>query len=180
MSSMTDNRFELREAVCVLEQTPAAVAALLGNLPPPWLTFQEQPEAWSPLTVLIHFIHNERANWIPRARVILAADGPRQLPPFRQMPENATEAGQSIAELLREFAHLRDESLAVLRGFDLQPSDLEREAVHPVLGRVNLRQLLATWLVHDLNHIQQIAKTLAQRYGDEVGPWRQYLAILDM
>lgn len=180
MSSMTEGQFDLREAVQVLEQTPASVRELLRNLPPRWLTFQEDPSAWSPLTVLIHFIHNERANWISRARVILSDDDLRQFPPFRQLPENAKEEGRSIGELLKEFARLRDENLAELREFDLEASDFDRQALHPVLGTVTLRQLIATWVVHDLNHIHQITKTLAKRYRDEVGPWRQNLAILDI
>ena len=180
MSSMSEGEFDLREAVQVLEQTPGSVRELLSNLPPPWLSYQEDPNAWSPRTVLIHFIHNERANWIPRARVILSDDDPRQFPPFRQLPENGMQEGRSIGELLKEFARLRDENLAELRGFNLTVSDFDRQALHPVLGRVSLRQLIATWVVHDLNHIHQIAKTLAKRYRDEVGPWRQNLAILDI
>jgi hypothetical protein len=43
---------------------------------------------------------------------------------------------------------------------------------------VTLRQLLATWLVHDLTHIRQIVTVIAKRYEQEVGVWREYLAIL--
>jgi len=179
MPSAGEARFELAEAVQVLERTPAALRALLQDLSAQWLHFQEDPDAWSPLTVLIHFIHNERTNWIPRARVILSSDDRREFPPFRQLPENMQITG-TTGDLLTEFAQLRDQSLAELRGFDLKVSDFERDALHPVLGVVTLRQLIATWVVHDLNHIHQIAKTLAKRYRDTVGPWRQNLAILDI
>jgi len=180
MPSVGEAQFELSEAVQVLERTPAALRALLQDLSTQWLRFQEDPDAWSPLTVLIHFIHNERTNWIPRARVILSSDDRREFPPFRQLPENATQTTRSAGELLTEFAQLRDQSLAELRRFDLRASDFERNALHPVLGVVTLRQLIATWVVHDLNHIHQIAKTLAKRYRDTVGPWGQNLAILDI
>jgi len=80
-------RFEVQEAIRVLEATPATLRALLEKLPGDWLHFQEDPESWSPHTVLVHFIHNERANWIPRARVILSDDQVRRFPPFRQLPE---------------------------------------------------------------------------------------------
>jgi hypothetical protein len=82
--------------------------------------------------------------------------------------------------LLSEFAQLRDESLAELRGFDLMAGNFSLEALHPALGTVTLRQLLATWVAHDLNHLHQIAKTLAKRYREAVGPWRNNLAILDL
>ena len=47
------------------------------------------------------------------------------------------------------------------------------------LGAVTLRELLATWAVHDLNHVAQIARVLAKRYTGEVGAWRAYLSILN-
>jgi hypothetical protein len=43
---------------------------------------------------------------------------------------------------------------------------------------VTLAQLLATWTVHDLNHVGQIVRVMARRYGEAVGPWRAYLSIL--
>lgn len=180
MEAVVDRKFDLNEAWQVLERTPATLGALLGDLSPAWLSFQEDPEAWSPLVVLIHFIHNERANWIPRVRVILSEDGHREFPPFRQLPDGGLQVERATGELLTEFAQLRQESLATLRRFDLKSGDFDRQALHPVLGTVTLGQLLATWVVHDLNHIHQIAKTLAKRYRDPVGPWRQNLAILDI
>jgi hypothetical protein len=32
--------------------------------------------------------------------------------------------------------------------------------------------------VHDLTHVAQIARVLAKRYRDAVGPWREYLGVL--
>ena len=56
---------------------------------------------------------------------------------------------------------------------------LERRGVHPTFGEVTLRQLLATWVVHDLNHLGQIVKTMAKQYTTAVGAWRQLLPIVD-
>jgi len=47
------------------------------------------------------------------------------------------------------------------------------------LGVVTLGQLLGAWMVHDLGHIAQIARVMAKQFGDEVGPWRAYLPVLD-
>lgn len=55
---------------------------------------------------------------------------------------------------------------------------LHAPSAHPELGPVTLRQLLATWVVHDLGHLHQVAKAMAFQYRDEVGPWREYLTIL--
>jgi hypothetical protein len=173
-----DEPFQLAEAMSVLARTPATVRALLEGLDDEWLEFKEDPEAWSPRTVLVHYIHNERTNWIPRARVLLTEEQVRKFPPFHQLPEESQSKDAPVGQLLAEFADLRRESLSALSSLALKPGDFAREAEHPVLGMVNLRQLLATWVVHDLNHLDQIAKSLAARYRDAVGPWRRNLAIL--
>ena len=175
-----DGIFDLGEALQVLKVTPSALRALLEDLPPQWLHFQEDPDAWSPHTVLIHFIHNERQNWIPRARVLLSEVEVREFAPFPQMPENGESDERPIGDLLDEFAQLREQNLATLGEFGLTAGDYERQAEHPILGTVNLSQLLATWVVHDINHTHQITKTLAKRYRDAVGPWRKFLPILDL
>jgi hypothetical protein len=58
------------------------------------------------------------------------------------------------------------------------PVDLDRRGLHPSLGEVTLRELLATWAVHDLDHIGQIYAGLAGSHDTDVGPWKGYLGIL--
>ncbi len=41
-----------------------------------------------------------------------------------------------------------------------------------------MRQLLATWAVHDLDHVAQIYSALAGSQESAVGPWKAYLGIL--
>ena len=172
--------FELSKTLTALESTPEALNALLSKLPDSWMDFSEDPEAWSPRSVLIHFIHNEQANWMTRARVILEDGGERAFPPFNQMPDPANQPSGSTAELLELFSDLRKQNLGEIREFNIQEGDLERTGEHPSLGTVTLQQLLSTWLVHDYNHLHQIAKTLAKHYGEAVGPWTVHLAILDL
>jgi hypothetical protein len=80
---------------------------------------------------------------------------------------------------LDEFARLRAESLATLRGWNLTEAQLGLEGVHPALGRVTLRQLLSTWTVHDLGHVAQTARVMAKQYREAIGPWRAYLPVVD-
>ena len=82
-------------------------------------------------------------------------------------------------QLLDQFAELRSENLVTLQDLNLSDSDLELEANHPELGVVTLRQLLAAWVVHDLGHIRQIARTMAKQYRDEIGPWGAYLPVVN-
>jgi len=74
---------------------------------------------------------------------------------------------------------VRREHLDLLEELHLRPPDLERTGMHPALGRVTVRQLIAGWVAHDLTHVAQIARVMAKRYRDAVGPWRAYLGVLN-
>ena len=48
------------------------------------------------------------------------------------------------------------------------------------VGRLrHRRQLLATWVVHDLGHIAQTVRVMAKQLGDAMWPWCAYLPIVD-
>ncbi len=164
--------FKLGDAVAVLERTPKAVAALLDGLPPAWLDAREGPGSWSPREIVAHLIHGEKTDWIPRARILLAHGEARAFSPF----DRAGHAG--IPGDPAAFAAARDESLRALRAMRVTEEMLDRAGRHPALGRVTLRQLLATWVAHDLGHVRQIARVMAKRYAEDVGPWTAYLPVL--
>lgn len=178
--SKQEDLFDLVGALEALEATPRTLRALLAKLPETWLDFSEDVDAWSPRRVLVHLIHNEQTNWLLRTRVILSDGEEKTFRPFKQMPEEDEIPSLETDQLLDQFARLRGESLSAIREFGLRPEDLDREGKHPSLGPVTLRQLIATWVVHDLNHLHQIAKSLAKQYTGAVGAWRDNLAILDL
>ena len=171
--------FQLTDAIAVLERTPATFRALLGGLPDSWTTSNEGPDTFSPFDNVGHLIHGERTDWIPRARIILARGPDRRFEPYDRFAQRRESEGKSLADLLDEFARLREENLATLRNWKLSEQELELEGEHPELGPVTLRQLLATWVAHDLGHIGQTARVMAKQYRESVGPWRAYLPILD-
>jgi hypothetical protein len=176
--ALTPSDFDLAEGVAVLRRTPAVVRALLTDLPDAWLRATEGPDTWSPFDVVGHLIDGEETDWIPRARIILAR-GPNPLfQPFDRFRHLRLHRDTPAAVLLDRFAGLRSANLGVLEGFRLTPAELALEGLHPELGRVTLRQLLATWVAHDLGHVAQIARVMAKRCGDAVGPWRAYLPVL--
>lgn len=171
--------FDVSSGIAVLERTPAALRALLAGLPDSWIAANEGPETFSPLDNVGHLIQGERSDWIPRARIILAQGENRRFAPFDRFAQARESAGKSLAQLLDEFAQLRADNLATLRDWNLTDAQLALQGEHPKFGAVTLRQLLATWVAHDLGHIAQTARVMAKQYRDAVGPWREFLPVLD-
>ncbi len=170
--------FDLDEGRAVLERTPQVLRAMLAGLPPRWTAATEGPDTWSPYDIVGHLLHGERADWIPRAQIILAQGPSRRFPPFDRFAQFRESQGRSLPDLLDDFARLRAASLATLAGWRLTDAQLDLTGEHPAFGSVTLRQLLATWVAHDLSHVAQIVRVMARQYGDAVGPWRVNLRVL--
>lgn len=171
--------FHLTRAFEILERTPAVFRGLLDGLPAEWTHADEGPETFSAFDNVGHLVWAERTDWIPRARVILSRTPDASFPPFDRFGHYDAYEGWSLAALLDEFARIRHENLGIVRDWKLTPADLALEGTHPAFGRVTLAQLLATWVAHDLGHLAQTSRVLAKQYCDAVGPWREYLPILD-
>jgi DinB superfamily len=168
----------LEECLSVLTRTPAVLDTLLRDLPEAWTAATEGPGTWSPYDVLGHLAHAERADWMPRLAIILEHGPSRPFDPFDREAQFRESCGKSLPTLLEEFTALRRDNLVRLRELNLQPADLELQGTHPALGRVTVRQLLATWTAHDLAHILQANRVMAKRYKREVGPWAEYLSVM--
>ncbi len=171
--------FDLKTGMQVLERTPRTLHAMLDGLVPDWLDGTEGVDTWSPFIVVGHLIQAERTNWIPRAQIIVEQGRDRRFQPFDRLPDANANRTTSIGELLSEFAQVRGESLDTLREWRLTDVQLALEGEHPEFGAVTLRQLLATWVAHDLSHIAQISRVMAKQYNEAVGPWRAYLRVME-
>jgi hypothetical protein len=170
--------YNVHDAIDVLSRTPAVLDAMLRGLPAHWTSGNEGPNTWSPFEVVAHLIHTERTNWIPRAEHLLAHGDAMPFPPFDRFAHLQQLEGQTLPDLLDSFRDVRHRSLERLRTLALSEADLSRLGRHPEFGPVTLSQLLATWVVHDLDHIVQISRVMARQYTDAVGPWRNYLRII--
>jgi hypothetical protein len=175
----SDVEFDLEPGIAVLERTPRVLRAMLDALPPAWCDATEGPETWSPYVIVGHLIHGERTNWIPRAQIIIAQGVSRRFAPFDRLAQFRESHGKALTDLLDEFARLRADNLTMLAGWQLTEAQLALEGEHPEFGVVTLRQLLATWVAHDLGHVAQAARAMARQYREAVGPWRAYLPIMD-
>lgn len=174
----TRRPFDLAEARAMLARTPAVLDTLLRDLPDDWTYAHEGGSSWSPFDIVGHLIHGERADWLPRLRIILEHGDGRPFDRFDREAQFRSSAGRTLGALLDEFAAARAGSLAALVALGLQPADLDRPGRHPDLGPVTARQLLATWVAHDFDHLMQLARILGGQYADEVGPWRAYLRVI--
>jgi hypothetical protein len=170
--------FDLERSSRILARTPAVLDALLRDLPREWTHVNEGPETWSPYDVVGHLIHGERTDWMVRARVILSDAADKTFEPFDRLAQFSMDQAEPIESRLATFAALREANLAALAALKLTDRDLEKTGEHPALGRVTLRQLLSTWVAHDLDHVVQISRVMAKQLSTDVGPWVEYIRVL--
>jgi hypothetical protein len=170
--------FDLASGMEILRRTPAALRVWLAGLPEDWVHCNEGPDTWSPFDIVGHLVHGERTDWIPRANQILAGQVETPFPAFDRFAQSHESKGKTLDLLLDEFEEFRLENLEKLESFHLGDAELELTGTHPEFGAVTLRQLLATWVTHDLAHLAQIARVMAKQHRSAVGPWRKYLSIL--
>lgn len=169
-------RARIDETTDLLRRTPALLTSLLGGLGMAWTDTPDVEGGWRPRDVVGHLISAELDDWIPRVRRILEDGTERPFDPFDRFAHVERDVDVPLDELLHRFAELRAESLARLGS--LVDDDLALRGRHPALGEVTLGELLATWAVHDLDHVSQVFAGLAGSHDAEVGPWKAYLGIL--
>lgn len=170
--------FHLESLIEVLESTPRVLDEWLRGLDEAWIRSDEGPESFSAFDVVGHLIQGEMKDWIPRIKVILRGGGWPVFEPFDRFAQLEADRGRAMSDLLDEFSRLRRQNIETLRDLELGAEELDLVGVHPDLGEVSMRQLLATWTVHDLGHIGQIARVMAKRYGADTGPWKAHLPVL--
>ncbi|MCY8351178.1 DinB family protein [Bacillus haynesii] len=170
--------FKLEEAIEILERTPQTLSQLLTGLSSEWINRNEGENTWSAFDVVGHLIEGEKNNWLPRIKLIVTKGATEPFPPFDRFSQLNQNDGKTMEQLLNEFADIRRANLKTLQQIIDPETDFEQTGMHPEFGIVKLREQISTWVAHDLTHISQIARVLAKRYQDDVGPWRAYLRIL--
>lgn len=170
--------FNLNHTLSFLNRTPESLQTLLAGLPEAWTHHNEGENTWSPYDIIGHFIHGEKTDWVPRARIILSDEAHKEFVPFDRFAQFENSKGKSLEVLLEEFKQLRKENVETVRSWNITPNQLNRTGLHPDLGSVTLKQLLSTWQVHDFSHLNQLSRVMAKIYRDEVGPWAQYISLI--
>ena len=171
--------YNLKQALEILERTPNTLHVLLSNVSDEWVYTNEGDNTWSVFDVVGHLIHGEKTDWMTRIRIVLSDSGNKTFEPFDRFAQFENSKGKTMQQLLNEFSELRAENLKALKQLQITETQLKMKATHPALGEVALKELLASWVTHDLGHIAQIARVMAKQYKDEVGPWEAYIPILN-
>jgi len=171
--------FNLHRAIEILERTPAVLQTLLQGLADEWVMNNEGPETFSPYDVIGHLIHGEKTDWKNRTAMILEHGVSKTFVPYDRFAQFEESKGKSLDQLLNEFEKLRAGNLDWLRSLNLHEIDYDKQGIHPSLGQVTLRQLLSTWVIHDLTHIAQISRVMAKQYKEEMGPWVEYFRLMN-
>jgi len=167
----------LGETTDLLARTPRVLRALLYDLPEDWLETPDTAGGWRPRDVVGHLITGDTTDWVARVRRIVE-DGPAvPFEPYERFAMLERDVGLGLDQLLDQFETLRAANLVTLAELATE-DDLDRRGLHPSLGQVTLRQLLASWTVHDLDHVGQVYAGLAGSRDAAVGPWKAYLGIL--
>jgi hypothetical protein len=173
-------QFQLTKATEILTRTPPLLKVWLTGLSDSWMFENEGKDTWSPYDVLGHLIQGERVDWIPRAKIILDESLEHKMfEPFDRHAQLQYGHSRTMDDMLTEFEKLRSENLDELAHMKITSAKLKMRGIHPSLGTVTLKELLSTWVAHDLTHIAQIARVMGHQYRSEVGPWKVYIRILN-
>lgn len=171
-------KFTLEKSLEILERTPNVLIAMLQDISADWTSPNEGGDSWSVYDIIGHLIHGEKTDWVPRTEIILSENSDKKFTPFDRFAQFEDSKGKTLNQLLKEFKMLRERNIEQLRSKKITDKNLEEIGIHPAFGNVTLSQLLSTWVVHDLNHIAQISRVMAKQFKVEVGPWTEYLRIL--
>ncbi|HEX8811286.1 MAG TPA: DinB family protein [Terracidiphilus sp.] len=171
-------KHDLDQTLALLAATPAALNALLRELPEVWTHRNEGGDSWTATEVIGHLVHCERVDWMARAKRILEFGAHRAFDPFDRSAHLSESRERPLTELLDEFTRLRAQNLEELRAMRIGPEELAFKGLHPALGVLTLSDLLAAWAVHDMTHLHQISRILAVQYREATGPFAAYLGVL--
>ncbi|TBN02445.1 DinB family protein [Hyunsoonleella flava] len=171
--------FNLNQSIEILERTPKVYESLLKDSIYDLEKINEGDGTWNGYNIIGHLIHGEKTDWIPRAEIILGNNESKIFEPYDRFAQEELYATQNTNELLIEFKTLRKQNIEKLLSWNLQEFDLQREGIHPDLGIVTLKQLIATWTIHDLAHLNQLSRAIVKYFSEDVGPWKKYTRLLN-
>ncbi|HYH47742.1 MAG TPA: DinB family protein [Thermoanaerobaculia bacterium] len=152
-----------RDALEVLDETPAALRRAASGLSAGQLSTVEAPGKWSVRQVVQHLADSELVGAF-RFRMILAHDRP-ELPGYDQdlWADRLRYQEADLEAALHDFATLRAGNLRLFRR--LTPDGWQRGMLHSERGEEKLEKIVRMYAGHDLVHLRQI-----ERIRRAIGP----------
>ncbi|KAB2905088.1 MAG: DinB family protein [Anaerolineae bacterium] len=159
MTFMTPGRF-----IRSLRKTPVILQDILKDVT------QEQaqqatdgPDGWSIVEIMCHLRDFEEI-FFSRARSMVEQDNP-VLPAYDEklMAAERHYADQDLHNVLAAYLTTRQEFIEWLK--ERAESDWRRTAIHPEAGQVTLIEQAMQVPTHDIDHIEQMVRTLAAYFG---------------
>ena len=152
-----------RDPLVLLAAAPAALAALVADVPPALAARRPAPGKWSVQEIVAHLADDELVGAY-RIRLILSAPG-TAIQAFDQDVWAATGryASIDVGTSLRLYRVLREANLALLNS--LSAAEWESSGVHAERGEESVRDIATYYAGHDLNHFAQIEAILAAHRG---------------
>lgn len=148
---------DLATLMASMESFPAMLASSVAGLSDEEVRVKPPSGAWSVLEIVCHLADEEAEDF--RVRVLSTLEDPSK--PWPNIdPEGALAERKSnekiLAEELGRFTRERSESIRLLR--EVSDPDWNRTYHHPSLGELRAGDIMASWAVHDMLHLRQIAK----------------------
>ena len=171
-------KYSIERSIEIMERTPTVLNNMLSGIGDDWVMNNEGPETFSPYDVIGHLVHGERTDWTARTKRILEFGDTKTFDLWNRFAQYEESKGKTLQQLLDEFVAIRKENMIWFKSLQLSETDLDKTGIHPTFGEVTLRNLLSTWVVHDLTHIAQITRVMAKQYIENMGPWPEFFRIL--
>lgn len=162
----------LPAALDVFASTPATLRALLAKLPEGAVATPGD-EGWSAKDVVAHLVSLYGPTLVDRIRPILERDeAPIPNADEAAILEASGLRNKPLAELLDQFDRQRQDAVPWLSG--LSDEQLARVGIHSAAGRVSVADLIHHKAWHDLLHIEQVCRLLAEPLDERRGAMRVF------
>ncbi len=149
-----------RKPLEVQAATASTLAQLIDGVPASTLRKRPAAEQWSVVEILAHLADSEIVyGW--RLRAILGSPGS----PIAAFDQNTWAvaghyAERDARESIEQFRAVRQANLSLLRS--LTPEQWQHHGMHSERGKETIERVVNMMAGHDLNHLQQIERILAE------------------
>jgi hypothetical protein len=150
---------EGRDPIAMQSAAPSVIARIIRDVPVARLNHPPAPGKWSVTQILMHLAEDElTSTW--RYRQMLEHEAP-ELPGFDQdlWARLSDYASWNPQDALAMFRLLREANLKMFA--QLTPEQWERHGIHTERGKLTVRDLCRHTAAHDINHLEQIRRILA-------------------